>query len=105
MGLYTVIATIACVITITAERLGDFAIEAWALNSRTLCAFVEAAFGLGETRRVTCQPGTVGGRVKIVLGSNEPLQLCEVQVFGARSRLLFSTSHISQYNKTSPYAC
>ena len=77
------------VITITGKGLRSFSIEAWAPNGRTLCAFVETAFGLGETRRITCGLGTVGGRIGIVLRSNEPLQLCEVQVFGARGKLLF----------------
>lgn len=69
------------------ERFSDFAIEAWAPgNVTTLCAFVEAAFALGETRRIPCQKGTVGGRVKIVLRSKEMIPLCEVQVFGVRSK-------------------
>ena len=76
------------VTTITGKGLRGFSIEAWAPNGRTLCAFVDAAFGLGETRQITCGLGTVGGRIRIVLRSNDPLQLCEVQVFGARSKLL-----------------
>jgi len=80
------------VTTITAKALRSFSIEAWAPNGRTLCAFVETAFGLGETRRITCQLGTVGGRIRIVRRSNEQLQLCEVQVFGARSKFLLTNT-------------
>ena len=82
------------------ERFSDFAIEAWAPgNVTTLCAFVEAAFALGETRRIPCQKGTVGGRVKIVLRSKEMNPLCEVQVFGVRSKSFLISMIIFIYMK------
>ena len=68
---------------VLAERLRDFVIEAIASKTSTrICAHVKSALGLGETKRIPCKPGTRGSIIKIILNSTEPLQLCEVQVFG-----------------------
>ena len=68
---------------VLAERLRDFVIEAIASKiSPRICARVKPALGLGETKRIACKPGTRGSIIKIILNSIEPLQLCEVQVFG-----------------------
>ena len=49
-----------------------------------ICAHVKPALRKGETKRIPCKPGTSGRVIKIRLNTKEPLQLCEVQVFGVR---------------------
>ena len=68
---------------VLAGRLRDFVIEAIvSKTSPRICAHVKPALGLGETKRIPCKPETRGSIIKIRLNSTEPLQLCEVQVFG-----------------------
>lgn len=70
--------------------LDDFAIEAVMPHSLTslTCAKVYRAFGMGETRRITCSPDVVGSIIRIRCTGTKPhvLTLCEVKVYGTHGK-------------------
>ena len=84
------------VLFVAAARLHDFSVYVRNGNPRDtapdpseLCAEVNGALGLRETRRVVCTNGLSGRYVVIVMpGDSEILTLCEVEVEGVPGKAI-----------------
>ena len=77
------------IMLLTGERLHDIVIEALKDTEVSICEVIVYALKNGETRRIPCQPQTVGNVIKIRQNATkeEYLTLCEVEVYGTQGKI------------------
>ena len=87
--LFTLSSVIHNIMLLTGERLHDIVIEALKKTEVSICEVIVYALKNGETRRIPCQPRTVGNVIKIRQNATkaEYFTLCEVEVYGTQGKL------------------
>ena len=84
---------------LTGERLHDIVIEALKKPEVSICEVIVYALKNGETRRIQCQPRTVGNVIRIRQNATEAeyLTLCEVEVYGTQGNIAIELSCSAAY--------